>query len=346
MKILALDLGKFKTVSVVSNGGEPKFVTLPTDRREFTALLQREQPDVVVFETCTAAGWLADLCEELGIEFLVANPNGEAWRWSRIKRKTDRDDALKLLRMTQRHELPTVHMPSRAVRAKRSLLNFRQAVIGRRVAVQNEIRALWQAQGIADLPPGAATWTQAGLQLLREQCRPLAECAPQEFWRGQLGLLVQSLEQMRAQEKELDQKLQALAKQDAGVQKLMTINGVGRCTAEVVCAWIDNPRRFQNSRQVSSCVGMVPRQYQSGESDRRGRITKQGNSLLRKTLVECAWLMQRYNPWAVSIVQRISQGQKTRKKQAIVALARKLLVRCWAMLRDGTDWKPEPTPAT
>jgi hypothetical protein len=78
MKILALDLGKFKTVSVVSNGGEPKFVTLPTDRREFTKLLQRERPDVVVFETCTAAGWLADLCEELGLGYLVANPNGEA----------------------------------------------------------------------------------------------------------------------------------------------------------------------------------------------------------------------------------------------------------------------------
>lgn len=89
---------------VVSNGGEPRFVTLATDRQGFTKLLQREQPDVVVFETCTAAGWLAELCEELAFDCLVANPNGEARRWSRIERKTDRDDALKLLRMTQRHE--------------------------------------------------------------------------------------------------------------------------------------------------------------------------------------------------------------------------------------------------
>ena len=346
MKILALDLGKFKTVSCTYGHGEPRFNTVATGRQEFAELLRAEQPEVVVFETCTAAGWVADLCEELGYGCLVANPNGEAWRWSTIKRKTDRDDALKLARMTASHELPTVHVPSRSVRARRSLLKFRQSIVSHRVSVQNEIRALWQAQGLAQLPPGAATWTRAGMQLLREQSRPLSDCAAEELWRGQLGLLVQSLEQAREQEKELDQKLDALAGQDPAVQRLLTIRGVGRCTAEVICAWIDDPRRFHNGRQVSSYAGLVPVQYQSGQSDRRGRITKHGSRLLRKTLVECAWLMLRYNPWAIRIVQQISKGQKTRKKQAVVALARKLLVRCWAMLRDGTDWRPEPSPAT
>ncbi|MCC6902530.1 MAG: hypothetical protein IT377_26395 [Polyangiaceae bacterium] len=67
--------------------------------------------------------------------------------------------------------------------------------------------------------------------------------------------------------------------------------------------------------------------------------------MLRKLLVACAWVMLRYNPWARAVYARLSQG-KARKKQAIVALARKLLVRCWAMLRDGTPWRadPEPTP--
>ena len=147
MKILALDLGKFKTVSCTYGHGEPRFNTVATGRQEFAELLRAEQPEVVVFETCTAAGWVADLCEELGYGCLVANPNGEAWRWSTIKRKTDRDDALKLARMTASHELPTVHVPSRSVRARRSLLKFRQSIVSHRVSVQNEIRALWQAQG-------------------------------------------------------------------------------------------------------------------------------------------------------------------------------------------------------
>jgi hypothetical protein len=62
---------------------------------------------------------------------------------------------------------------------------------------------------------------------------------------------------------------------------------------------------------------------------------------LRKLLVECAWVMLRYNSWARAVYARLSRG-KARKKQAIVALARKLLVRCWAMLRDGQPWRAEP----
>jgi transposase len=80
--------------------------------------------------------------------------------------------------------------------------------------------------------------------------------------------------------------------------------------------------------------------FQSGETDRRGRITRRGPALLRKLLVECAWVMLRYNGWARAVYQRLSRGQ-ARKKQAIVALARKLLVRCWAMLRDKARWRAE-----
>ena len=89
---------------------------------------------------------------------------------------------------------------------------------------------------------------------------------------------------------------------------------------------------------MSAYAGLVPRQFQSGEIDRKGRITRRGPGLLRKVLVEAAWLMQRYNGWAARTLARISKGQKTRRKQALVAVARKLLVRCWAMLRHGTAW--------
>ena len=58
-----------------------------------------------------------------------------------------------------------------------------------------------------------------------------------------------------------------------------------------------------------------------------------------------AWAMLRYNDWARATYKRLTRGGSTRKKPAIVALARKLLVRCWAMLRDGTDWRAAPTAA-
>jgi transposase len=125
---------------------------------------------------------------------------------------------------------------------------------------------------------------------------------------------------------------------------LRTVPGVGPRTAEVVAAHLDNPRRFTKGKQVSAYAGLVPRQFQSGESDRRGRITKRGPAILRKLLVECAWAMLRYNAWARAVWSRLTRGGTTRKKPAIVALARRLLVRCWAMLRDGKPWREEPAP--
>src|SRR5439155_16664400 len=99
-----------------------------------------------------------------------------------------------------------------------------------------------------------------------------------------------------------------------------------------------------SGKQVSAYAGLVPRQYQSGETDRKGRISRRGPGVLRKLLVECAWAMLRYNAWAKATYARLTRGGTTRKKPAIVALARKLLVRCWAMLRTGQAWKADPVP--
>ena len=85
-------------------------------------------------------------------------------------------------------------------------------------------------------------------------------------------------------------------------------------------------------------MGFTPRRYQSSYTDRYGRITKQGNKLLRTLLVEISWISLRHNPWARDMYKRLLKGDKKRRKAAIVAVARKLLVRCWAMLRDQTEW--------
>ena len=102
---------------------------------------------------------------------------------------------------------------------------------------------------------------------------------------------------------------------------------------------LDDAKRFKNARQVSSYAGLVPRRYQSGQMDRQGRIHKRGPRLLRSALVEASWVMLRLNPWARALYDRLCGGQKTRKKKAIVAVARKLLVRCWVMLLRKEPWR-------
>jgi transposase len=299
---------------------------------------------VVVIEACANAGWVHDLARNAGHAVKVANTAAEAWKFKHLKRKTDRDDALRLAELEAVGQLPTVVMPDPATRQRRMLIAFRQELVGRRVACQNRIRALFAAAGLAT-PRGHRAWTEAGLLAIGAHAKPLAECGPEELWRGMLHLALAEYGALVIQVTEVERQLDELAKADPATQLLETIPGLGRRTAEAVATHIGDAGRFAGAKQVGAFAGLVPRQYQSGVTDRRGCITRRGPAILRKLLVECAWCMLRYNPWAREVYKRLTGGGQARKKPAVVALARKILVRCWAMLRDGLPWRPEPDPA-
>ena len=346
--ILAIDLGKYKSV-VCSHDpvtGEHRFTTLATTRAELQKLLSKEQPGVIVIEACLLAGWVHDLCAELGVRCLVANTASEAWKFKHLKRKTDKDDALRLLQLYLLGQLPTVTLPPTTVRQWRSLIAVRQVLVGRRVAVQNRIRGLFVAQGLP-APRGPKAWSKTGLAGMALQAKMLSACGPDELWRGLLELALTEYQQVKELVAQAEKRLDELGKKKAEVILLQTAPGVGPRTAETVVAYLHDATRFQTGKQISAYSGLVPRQHQSGELDRRGRISKRGPALLRKMLVECAWCMVRYSAWARGIYQRLTGGGQRRKKQAIVALARKILVRCWAMLRDRKAWcDPQCDPQT
>lgn len=343
--ILALDLGKFKSVACLYHHAtaECNFQTLDTSYANLRCLFERQRPNLIVFEACALAGWVHDLCAELGLPCKVANTASEAWKYKHAKRKTDKDDALRLAQLEALGQLPTVVVPPKQTREWRGLIACRQDLVGRRVALQNRIRAVLVGQGLP-APRGHRAWTEAGLHEIACHARPLDECGVDELWRGLLELALTEYRHILALLKQAEARLHERAKTDAGVRILESIPGVGPRTAEVVVAYLGEPGRFRTAKQVSAYGGLVPRQYQSGACDRRGRITRRGPALLRKLLVECAWVMLRYNRWAQGVYLRLCRG-KTRKKQAIVALARRLLVRCWAMLRDKTRWRDETTAA-
>lgn len=313
--ILAIDLGKYKCVACILEqiSGEFRFVTFDTSRAELQKLIAKQQPGVVIIEACLLAGWVHDLCGELGVRCLVANTASEAWKFKHLKRKTDKDDALRLAQLHLLGQLPTVTLPTTNVRQWRSLIACRQTWVGRRVAVQNRIRALFVAQGLP-APRGAKAWSATGLAGIATQAKPLAECGPDELWRGLLDLALTEYGQVCALIAQAEERLDALGKQNADVILLQTTPGLGPRTAEVVAAYLNDASRFKTGKQVSAYGGLVPRQHQSGEMDRRGRITKRGPALLRKMLVECAWCMLRYNGWARGIYLRLTGGGERRKK--------------------------------
>ncbi len=341
MKILALDLGKFKTVGCVYDGasGEHRFKTSGTTPTGLAQLVKEVKPDRVVIEVCNIAGWVCDLLRELGVEVQVANTSEDAWRWRKVKKKNDRCDALKAAQLSAVNQLREVHIPNIEVRQWRALIAFRQQLVRRRGKVKNHIRDLLVSEGQI-LPRGAKCWTQLGRAHLEALAKDFGELGMHELWRGQLKVELRQLEELQREIDQVEEKLDAIAKAEPRLALLRTIPGVGPRLSEAIVALLDQPERFRKAREVSAYVGMVPKELDSGETVRRGRITKHGSRLVRSLLVEVAWAGLRYNPWVRETFHRISGGKKSRRKIAIVAVARRLLVRCWAMLRDGTRWRP------
>jgi len=195
--ILAIDLGKYKSVACACDqaSGAFRFMTFETTRAELRQLIGKQQPAVIIIEACLLAGWVHDLCSEFGIRCLVANTASEAWKFKHLKRKTDKDDALRLAQLYLLGQLPTVALPPAQVRQWRSLIACRQTWVGRRIAVQNRIRALFVAQGLP-APRGAKAWAASGLAGMATWAKPLAECAPDALWCGLLELALTEYRQV------------------------------------------------------------------------------------------------------------------------------------------------------
>ena len=341
MKILAIDLGKYNSMCCFCETKtlEYRFQIVATTREYLTTVFKNHEIDLVVMEACGPSGWNYDWCQELGLKTFVCSTNDAAWEWKNVKHKTDKDDALKLARLAMMRQLIRVHVPKHEVREHRSLIKYRKKLVGRINRIKSTIRGLFVCQGVEIAKGQPARYS--GRELINSYRNPLAECSLKELWRGQLDLELTQLDALSQQIAAAEKCLEVIAENNEGIQRLRTIPGVGPRTAEVIVTGLDDVNRFKNARQVSSYIGLVPRQYQSGETDRNGRITKRGSPILRAILLECAWLSVRHNDWSRATYERIHGGQKTRKKRAAIALARKIAVVAWAMLKNKTDWDPE-----
>jgi transposase len=227
--ILALDLGKYKRVACLYNRATAQTTcdTITTSKAELLRLIERHRPALVVLEACALAGWVHDLCAQHGLACQVANTASEAWKFKHTTRTTDKDDALRLAQRAALGHLPTVVISPQQTRQGRALIAYRQMLVGRRCAGQNRSRALLVGQGLP-APPGHRAWTEVGLQGIGQHAKPLAEGADDELWRGLLELALTEYRQVRELIEQTEARLDALARQDEGVQILETIRG--KCT--------------------------------------------------------------------------------------------------------------------
>src|SRR5438552_2564233 len=231
-RILAVDLGKFNSVACIYERAthEHRFVSVATTPQAIHNLLvehQTTEPSdtLLVIETCDVSGWVYDIATALGMPVAIANPSHEAWRWTRVKRKTDKDDALKLAKLTLLGQLPTVHMPSPQQRQRRRLVHYRRALVERRTAIMNQVRSIYSQQGLS-LPSRGKAWTKAGVKQISADARPIESCAIDDLWRGRLHVELALLDSLWKQIDQVDAKLDALGAADDRCRLLQSIPGV------------------------------------------------------------------------------------------------------------------------
>ena len=279
MKILALDLGKFNTMCCYFDTKTRKheFINATTERTYLTTVLKKYPSDLVVMEACGPSGWIHDLATELGRKTIVCSTNEDAWKWSNVKRKTDKDDALKLTRMAASNELNPVHMPTPEKREWRSLIKFRKSLVHRVNRVRCSIRSLFVNHGIT-IDRTVKLWA-SGRESLNEYRKPLDQCLSNEYWKGQLDAELTQLDAIGLQLIAIEKKLDEIGKRDPRVVRVMTIDGVGPRTAEALVAAIDDPHRFDNARQVSAYLANGLRTCTSGSPANKRHVKRKLRSL-------------------------------------------------------------------
>jgi transposase len=329
MKMVGCDLhARQQTIAMVdTKTGEFTEKTLSHEGdavRAFYAAL--EGPVVVGIEATGSMQWFLELLEELGIQCRVGHPAEIRAKETR-KQKHDRRDARLIWELLIEDRFPEIGMPSSEERDLRTLLRDRHQWVKMRARLQHTLQAIALNHALRQ---GHALWSAGGQRPL--EALPLPPYTSQR--RDELLALYAQL-QKRIQE--LDQEVEGQARQRPQARRLLTHPGVGPVTALATDAFLGDPSRFATANQVASYIGMIPCEHTSGKRQRLGKMSKQGNALLRYLWTEAAMSTVRKDLELQRFYRRklIQKGMG----KARIATARKLGIRLWIMMRDQIDYE-------
>jgi transposase len=292
--------------------------------REFYSQLPR--PVLVGIEATGSMHWFLNLLEELGIECRVGHPATIRAAAPR-KQKNDRLDADLILRMLVENRFPAIWLPTKELLDLRALVLHRHQWVRIRTRIQNALQAIALANG---LRRGPSLWSYDGQAKIA-----FLPLLPHASYRR--SMLQEMYRKMEEEIESLTQRVAEQAGQRCGAQLLMTHPGVGPVTALATEVFLGDPRRFVDGKALASYVGLIPREYSSGARQRLGGVTKQGSPLLRFLWCEAGAHAVRRDPE----LQRFYRRKLVQKGlgKARVAVARKLGIRLWIMLRDEIDYQ-------
>lgn len=337
MRIIGIDAHKVHCqVCVQDEQGNVILETrIKTHPERFAETLGPLVPAKVLLESACESEWIARALEKLRLEVIVADPNYAPMYSTLTKKvKTDARDARGLADACRLGAYRPAHRLSDEQRKVRQMLITRDQLVCQRSSLISLTRSLTRAEGV---------------RLKRGEAQNFWSRAAREEWpRERLPAVPALLHQLACLEDSigtLDRQLASCAQQDARIQRLQTVPGIGPVTALGFLSVIDDHERFDSAHQVESYLGLVPGESSSGERRLRGHITKAGNSMLRRLLVQAAWSVQLCkDERARPLIEFFGRIAGTRGKRiAVVSLARRLAGILFALLRDEKEFEPERT---
>lgn len=307
--------------------GEIKSTQLKHDdqdalRRFYT---QFQAPIIVGLEAGGYSDWFERFLEELGIEAWIGNPT-EIRRRARSRQKNDWRDAELLLDLLMKNEFPRVFRQSAEARQVLAQLRYRHKLVQMRTQTTNSLHALLIREGLS---LQSKLLTKTGREKLLAHPLTIEQAKQRDEW---LDLIDQLSENIKRVEQELSQ----IAAQDDQVKRVRTHPGIGLLTGLALVHTLSPVSRFSNSRKVTAYLGLEPREFSSDTKQRWGGISKAGSRLLRFLLVEAAQIAARVDPELKNTYHHLSVRRG--RPKAKVAIARKLLVHAFVLLRDEIDY--------
>jgi transposase len=284
-----------------------------------------------VIESMTGARFVHDTLEEHGWEVLVADAQ-KVKGLAPLACKTDKIDARVLAELSWRDLVPAIWLPDPAIRRERELARYRVHLVRQRTTLKNRIHATLMTFGhpcpVSDL------FGHAGRELLDRLAIP-------DPWRRNVDASLGLIDDLELQIAQLTVELRRQGADHRYIPLLVTAPGFGWINAYTVASEIGEIERFASPSKLCGYTGLCPRVYQSGSSDRRGPISKQGSRYLRWALFEAA-LHACSHPVYAERYQRTKQrlGRQRGPKVAQIDLSRKLTEAIWHMLTRNQPFAP------
>jgi transposase len=325
-RYIALDIHKYySVVAGVDRDGEEILSPSRVEHAELESWLAKHllPTDRVVIESTTNAWHVYDLLEPLVSGVLVANPM-KVKQIACARVKTDNRDTLILARLLAANLVPTVWVPPKHVRELRQFISHRRKLANMHTQVVNRMHSVAHRHHLShpkgkDFQPKNTLWQQDKSLSRMEKMQLELDMATRAHLEEQSERMTRELARMSHEEPWA-----------SDMTYLMQVAGIGVVTGMTILAAIGEVTRFETPKALASYSGLTPGLEQSGVKLRGKGITKEGRRDLRWAMVEVAWRAVRADPHWKKYFEDLKKRMHT--NQAIVTIARHLLVVVWSVL--------------